>query len=93
MERRSEEEGMPRSKESDLEKAARNYKAKTGVVCDDFHPKVPLDLTRETRGDQWWNSWRRWNGGANGRNKLAQRCSPQSRRRSRPSVPVRLCLK
>ena len=42
---------MPRSKkESDLEKAARNYKAKTGVGCDGFHPKVPLELEKETRG-------------------------------------------
>ena len=33
-----------------LEKAAKSCKAKTGVVCDGFHPKVPLDLTKETRG-------------------------------------------
>ena len=25
------------------------YKAKTGVGCDGFHPKVPLILTKETR--------------------------------------------
>ena len=37
---------MPRS----LEKAAESCKAKAGVVCDGFHPKVPLDLTKETRG-------------------------------------------
>ena len=30
-------------------KAAGLYKAKTGVGCDGFHPKVPLDLTEETR--------------------------------------------
>ena len=42
---------MPSLKESDLEKAARNYKAKTGVGCDGFHPKVPLDHTRETGGE------------------------------------------
>ena len=42
---------MAKSQESDLEKAARNYKAKTGVACDDFHPKVPLDLEKETRGE------------------------------------------
>ena len=24
---------------------------KTGVGCDGFHPKVPLDLTTETRGE------------------------------------------
>ena len=29
---------------------SRLYKAKTGVGCDRFHPKVPLDLTKETRG-------------------------------------------
>ena len=33
-----------------LEKADKSYKAKTGVVCDGFHPKVSLDLTKETRG-------------------------------------------
>ena len=27
------------------------YKAKTGVGCGGFHPKVPLDLTKETRGE------------------------------------------
>ena len=36
---------------SDLEKAARNYKAKTRVGCDGIHPKVPLDSENETRGD------------------------------------------
>ena len=25
------------------------YKAKTGVGCDGFHPKVPPDVTEETR--------------------------------------------
>ena len=36
---------MPRLQESGLVKAARAYKAtKTGVGCDGFHPKVPLDL-------------------------------------------------
>ena len=44
------EEALPRLKEGDLEKASRLYKAKTGVGCDGFHPKVPLDLTREMRG-------------------------------------------
>ena len=42
---------MPRLKEGDLDKAFGLYKAKTGVRCDGFHPKVPLDLTRETRGE------------------------------------------
>ena len=43
------DEDMPRLNKSDLEKVARNYKAKTGVGCDGFHPKVALDLTKETR--------------------------------------------
>ena len=42
---------LPRLKECDLEKAPRMYKAKTGVGCDGFHPNVPLDLTKETRGE------------------------------------------
>ena len=37
--------------ETELEKAAKSYKAKTGVGCDGFHPKVLLDLTKETRGE------------------------------------------
>ena len=41
------EEALPRLKESDLEKVSRLYKEKTGVGCDGFHPKVPLDLTKE----------------------------------------------
>ena len=45
------EEALPRLKEGDLEKASRMYKAKTGVGCDGFHPKIPLDLTKETRGE------------------------------------------
>ena len=45
------EEALPRLKECDLEKASRFYEAKTGVGCDGFHPEVPLDLTRETRGE------------------------------------------
>ena len=48
---RRSEEALPRLKEGDLEKASRTYKAKTGVGCDGFHPKVPLDLTKETRGE------------------------------------------
>ena len=40
---------MPRLKEGDLEKVSRLYKAKTGVGCDGFHPKVPLDLTSKKR--------------------------------------------
>ena len=42
---------MPRLKEIDLEKTARNYKANTGVGCDGFHPTVPLGLeTNKRRG-------------------------------------------
>ena len=44
------EEALPRLKERDLEKTSSMYKAKTGLGCDGFHPKVPLDLTKETRG-------------------------------------------
>ena len=43
------EEALPSLKEGDLDKASRLYKAKTGVGCDGFHPKVPLHLTKETR--------------------------------------------
>ena len=45
------EEAPPRVKECELEKASMLYKAKTGVGCDGFHPKVPLDLTKQTRGE------------------------------------------
>ena len=41
---------MPRSKESDLAKAEKTYRARTGVGCDCFHHKVHQNLTRETRG-------------------------------------------
>ena len=44
------EEASPRLKECDLEKVSELYKAKTGVGCDGFHQKIPLDLTKETRG-------------------------------------------
>ena len=68
------EEDMPRLKESDPAQAAKTYKAKTGVGCDGFHPKVPLVLTRETRGEvveflEKVEQCGRW------RNKLGQRCS------------------
>ena len=33
-----------------MEKTSSLYKAKTGVGFDGFHPKVPLNLTKETRG-------------------------------------------
>ena len=45
------EETLPRLTEGDSEKASRLYKENTGVGCDGFHPKVPLDLTKETRGE------------------------------------------
>ena len=40
-----------RERESDLARAMKTCKANTGVGCDGFHPKVPLDSTRETRGE------------------------------------------
>ena len=45
------EEALPRLKECHLEKVSRLYNARTGVGCDGFHPKVPLDLTKDTRGN------------------------------------------
>ena len=49
-----EEAALPRLREGDCEKVSRLYKAKTGVGCGvgcgGFHPKVPLDMTKETRG-------------------------------------------
>ena len=44
------EEALSGPKGSDLEKVSRLYKTKIGVGCDIFHPKVSLDLTKETRG-------------------------------------------
>ena len=40
---RSAEEALPRPKECLLEEVSRLYEAKTGVGCDGFHAKVPLD--------------------------------------------------
>ena len=40
-----------RLKECDSEKVSKLYIAKTGVQCDGFHPKVPLDVSEETRGE------------------------------------------
>ena len=37
------EDALPRLKTCDLENVSGTYKAKTGVGCDGFHPKVPLD--------------------------------------------------
>ena len=44
-------EALSRLKEGDLKKAFRLYKAKTGVGCARFYPKVPPDLTKGTRGE------------------------------------------
>ena len=56
------------------ERYPRLYKAKTGVGCDGFHPKVPMDLDKRNKtrirrvlgegGTEWQN----------GRNKPARRC-------------------
>ena len=45
------EEALPKLKECHLEKVSRLCEAKTGAGCDGFHPEVPLDLTKETRGE------------------------------------------
>ena len=42
------EEALPRLKECELEEVSRLYKAKIGVGCHGWHPKISLDLTRET---------------------------------------------
>ena len=45
------EETLPRLKEGEQENVSRLYKAATGVGCDSLHPRVPLDLKKETRGE------------------------------------------
>ena len=45
------EEALPRLEECNLENVSRLYEAKAGVGRDGFHPKVPLDFTKETRGE------------------------------------------
>ena len=53
--KRLEEPPAPRLKESNLEEVSGLYKAKTGVGCDRFHPKVPLDLTKVLgKGEAEW---------------------------------------
>ena len=42
------EEALPRLNQCDLEKASKLFQAKR-VGCDGFHPKVPMDLTKETK--------------------------------------------
>ena len=46
---RSGEEGLPRPKEENLEKASRSYKVTRGLGGDQFHSKVLVNLARETR--------------------------------------------
>ena len=58
----------------DLGKVSRLYKAKTGVGCDGIHPKVPMDLTKETRGEIVEFLEKVEQSGKNGRNKPARRC-------------------
>ena len=60
--------------ECELEEVSRLHKAKTGVGCNGFHPKVHLDLTIQTIGKSS-SSCRRWNNVEGCHNKLAQRCS------------------
>ena len=43
------EEDFPTFRDCDLENASRLYKAKTGVGCDGFQPKVSVDWTKETQ--------------------------------------------
>ena len=47
-ETRSLEEGLPQLEEERLRRAAKSYKATTGVGCDGFHPRAPLDLSKCT---------------------------------------------
>ena len=50
-EMKKSEEALPRQKGCALEKVSKLYKAKTGVGCDGFHTKVPLDVKKETKGN------------------------------------------
>ena len=53
MEKRRIEEirgSAAKAKECELEKELKLYNATTAVGCDGFHPKVPLDVTKETTG-------------------------------------------
>ena len=45
------EEALPMLQECHLEKVSRLHKAKKGVGWDGFHPKVPVDVTTEMRGE------------------------------------------
>ena len=53
------EGALPRLEECDLEKVSRLYKAKTGLGCDGFHPKV-LWTCQKKREEKSWSSWKRW---------------------------------
>ena len=44
------EEALPRLKECEWKQCVEIVQGKTGVGCGGFHPKVPLDLTKETKG-------------------------------------------
>ena len=68
------EEALPRLRECDLDKASRLYKTRTGVGCDGFHPKVSLDLTKETKGEMV-EFLEKVEQSGKSRNKLAQRRS------------------
>ena len=47
---RSLEEGLPRLKVDRCERAARSYRATTGVGCAGFYPEAPLRLPKEILG-------------------------------------------
>ena len=38
-------------KEESFKNATRKYTANTGLAVTDFHPRVPLDLSKETVGE------------------------------------------
>ena len=48
---RNFEKRLPQLKEESSERSARSCKATTGVGCDGFHPRVPFDLPKESRGE------------------------------------------
>ena len=69
------EEALPRLKEGDLDKASILYKARTGVGCDGFHPKVLFGFDKKKREEKLSSSWKKWNKVVYGRNKPARRRS------------------
>ena len=68
---------MPRLKESDLEKAARNCKATTGVGCDGFHlrccPPCWWVGLRALEVSKWQQEYHVRRGATDGRNGGAER--------------------